>query len=156
MRLGISHTHSIEAFIIWDVLRRLVAAPGIDVRLGCQVMSHGNYCSRDRTGCCSFQRNKPRNCARLFDRQAALACSKTVYMVSGRIDGRRQRHGNAMASVRIVDRLQDTAGVQEPPRGKNFPLAWWNARKNCVRQVADGWKAVQRDCAATKKRLRHV
>ena len=61
-----------------------------------------------------------------------------------------------MASVRIVDRLQDTAGVQEPPRGENLPLAWWNARKNCVRQVADGWKAVQRDCAATKKRLRHV
>ena len=73
-----------------------------------------------------------------------------------RIDGRRQRHGNAMTSVRIVDRLQDTAGVQEPPRGEIFPLAWWNARKNCVRQVDDGWKAVQRDCAATKKRLRHV
>lgn len=30
---------------------------------------------------------------------------------------------------RIVVRLQDTAGVQEPPRGENFPLAWWNARK---------------------------
>ena len=73
-----------------------------------------------------------------------------------RIDGRRQRHGNAMTSVRIVDRLQDTAGVQEPPRGEIFPLAWWNARKNCVRQVDDGWKAAQRDCAATKRRLRHV
>ena len=73
-----------------------------------------------------------------------------------RIDGRRQRHGNAMTSVRIVDRLQDTTGVQEPPRGEIFPLAWWNARKNCVRQVDDGWKAAQRDCAATKRRLRHV
>ena len=28
-------------------------------------------------------------------------------MVSARIDGRRQRHGNAMTSVRIVDRFQD-------------------------------------------------
>ena len=37
LRLCISHTHSIEAFIIWDVLRRLVVVPGIDVRLGCQV-----------------------------------------------------------------------------------------------------------------------
>ena len=37
-----------------------------------------------------------------------------------RIDGHRQRHGNAMTSVRIVDRLQDTAGVQEPPRGEIF------------------------------------
>ena len=90
------------------------------------------------------------------DRHAAPACSKTVYIVSARIDGRQQRHGNAMTSVRIVDRLQDTAGVQEPPRGEISPLAWWNARKNCVRQVDDGWKAVQRDCAATKKRLRHV
>ena len=41
-------------------------------------------------------------------------------MVSARIDGRRQRHGNAMTSVRIVDRLQDTAGVQEPRRGEIF------------------------------------
>ena len=77
-------------------------------------------------------------------------------MVSARIDGRRQRHGNAMTSVHIVDRLQDTAGVQEPRRGEIFPLAWWNARKNCVRQVVDGWKVAQRDCAATKRRLRHV
>ena len=61
-----------------------------------------------------------------------------------------------MTSVRNVVRLQDTAGVQEPPRGENFPLAWWNARKNCVRQVVDGWKVAQRDCAATKRRLRHV
>ena len=72
------------------------------------------------------------------DRHAAPACSKTVYMVSARIDGRRQRHGNAMTSVRIVDRFQDTAGVQELRRGEIFPLAWWNARKNCVRQVVDG------------------
>ena len=35
LRLCISHTHSIEAFIIWDVLRRLVAVPGIYVRLVC-------------------------------------------------------------------------------------------------------------------------
>ena len=54
------------------------------------------------------------------DRHAAPACSKTVYMVSARIDGRRQRHGNAMTSVRIVDRFQDTAGVQEPRRGEIF------------------------------------
>jgi hypothetical protein len=33
----IFHTHSIKAFIIWGVLRRLVAVPGLDVRLGCQV-----------------------------------------------------------------------------------------------------------------------
>ena len=44
----------------------------------------------------------------------------TVYVVSARIDGRRQRHGNVMASVRIVDRFQDTAGVQEPRRGEIF------------------------------------
>ena len=154
MHLSIFHTHSIEAFIIWDVLRRLVAAPGIDVRLGCQGDVHGNYCSRDRTGSCSFQRNKPRNGAR-FDRHAAPACSKTVYMVSARIDGRRQRHGNAMTSVRIVDRFQDTAGPRAAPR-RNFPLACWNARKFCVRQVADGWKAAQRDCTAKRRRLRHV
>ena len=54
------------------------------------------------------------------DRHAAPACSKTVYMVSARIDGRRQRHGNAMTYVRIVDRFQDTAGVQEPRRGEIF------------------------------------
>ena len=54
-----------------------------------------------------------------------------------RIDGRRQRHGNAMTSVRIVDRFQDTAGPSAAPR-RNFPLACWNARKFCVRQVADG------------------
>ena len=76
--------------------------------------------------------------------------------VSARIDSRRPRHGNAMTSVRIVVRLQDTAGVQEPRRGEFFSLAWWNARKKCVRQVDDGWKAAQRDCAATKRRLRHV
>ena len=44
------------------------------------------------------------------------------------------------ASVRIVGRFQDTAGVQTPPRQK-FPLACWNARKICVRQVADGWNS---------------
>ena len=77
-------------------------------------------------------------------------------MVSAPIAGRLQRHGNAMTSVRIVDRLQDTAGVQEPRRGEIFPLAWWNTRRNCVRQVADGWKVAQRDWAATKRRLRHV
>ena len=54
------------------------------------------------------------------DRQAAPACSKTVYMVSARIDGRRQRHGNVMTSVRIVDRFQDTTGVQEPCHGEIF------------------------------------
>ena len=54
------------------------------------------------------------------DRHAAPACSKAVYVVSTRIDGRRQRHGNVMASVRIVDRFQDTAGVQEPRRGEIF------------------------------------
>ena len=54
------------------------------------------------------------------DRHAAPACSKTVYIVSARIDGRQQRHGNAMTSVRIVDRLQDTVGVQEPCRGEIF------------------------------------
>ena len=115
----IFHTHSIKAFIIWGVLRRLVAVPGLDVRLGCQVDVMGILAACDRTGSCSFQRNKPRNGAR-FDRHAAPACSKTVYMVSARIDGRRQRHGNAMTSVRIVDRFQDTAGVQEPRRGEIF------------------------------------
>ena len=54
------------------------------------------------------------------DRQAAPACSKTVYIVSARIDGRQQRHGNAMASVRIVDRLQDTAGVKSRAAAKFF------------------------------------
>ncbi len=54
------------------------------------------------------------------DRHAAPACSKAVYVVSARIDGRRQRHGNVMASVRIVDRFQDTAGVQELRRGEIF------------------------------------
>ena len=54
------------------------------------------------------------------DRHADPACSKAVYVVSARIDGRRQRHGNVMASVRIVDRFQDTAGVQEPRRGEIF------------------------------------
>ena len=43
-----------------------------------------------------------------------------------------------------------------PAYGENFLLAWWNARRNRVLQVADGWKAAHRDCAATKRRLRHV
>ena len=62
----------------------------------------------------------PRPGAHGSDRHAAPACSKAGYVVSTRIDGRRQRHGNVMASVRIVDRFQDTAGVQEPRRGEIF------------------------------------
>ena len=50
----------------------------------------------------------------------------------------------------------DTARLQEPCHGEIFPLAWWNPRRNRVLQVADGWKAAHRDCAATKRRLRHV
>ena len=61
LRLCISHTHSIEAFIIWDVLRRLVVVPGIDVRLGCQVDVMAILAACDRTGSCSFQRDKSRN-----------------------------------------------------------------------------------------------
>ena len=61
-----------------------------------------------------------------------------------------------MAPTRIADCRQDTASLKEPCYGEIFPLAWWNARRNCVLQVADGWKAAHRDCAATKRRLRHV
>ena len=61
-----------------------------------------------------------------------------------------------MAPTRIADCRQDTASLKEPCYGEIFSLAWWNARRNCVLQVADGWKAAHRDCAATKRRLRHV
>ena len=87
------------------------------------------------------------------DRHAAPACSKTVYIVSARIDGRQQRHGNAMTSVRIVDRLQDTAGVQEPPRGEFLLTAWWNSGKICVLLATIARKAAQWNGVATRKRL---
>ena len=86
----------------------------------------------------------------------AQHAARPVYMAIARIGGRWQRHGNVMAPMRIADCLQDTARLQEPCHGENFPLAWWNARRNRVLQVADGWKAAHRDCAATKRRLRHV
>ena len=103
----------------------------------------------------SFQRDN-RAMAHGSGGQAAPARSKTAYMAIARIDGRRQRHRNVMAPMRIAHCLQDTARLQEPCHGENFPLAWWNARRNRVLQVADGWKAAHRDCAATKRRLRHV
>ncbi len=62
LRLCISHTHSIEAFIIWDVLRRLVVVPGIDACVfGCQVDVMDILAACDRTGSCSFHRDKSRN-----------------------------------------------------------------------------------------------
>ena len=138
-----------------DVLGRLDAVPGADVRLVCILDVHGHSCSCDRTASCSFQRDN-RALARGSGWQAGPTRSKTVYMAIARIGGRWQRHGNVMAPMRIADCLQDTARLQEPCHGENFPLAWWNARRNRVLQVADGWKAAHRDCAAKKRRLRHV
>ena len=123
--------------------------------LSASLTFHGHSCSCDRTASCSFQRDN-RTVAHGSGRQAVPARSKTVYMAISCIGGRWQRHGNVMAPMRIADCLQDTARLQEPCHGENFPLAWWNARRNRVLQVADGWKAAHRDCAATKRRLRHV
>ena len=64
--------------------------------------------------------------------------------------------GGATGTPVVHAIVQDTANIQEPRCGENFPLAWWNTRRNRVRQVADGWKAAQQDWAATKRRLRHV
>jgi len=95
----------------------VVAVPGIDVL--CQVMFMGNIAAAIARAPARFNTIN-RAMSHGSDRQAAPACSKTVYMVSPRIDGRRQRHGNVMTSVRIVDRFQDTTGVQEPCHGEIF------------------------------------
>ena len=79
--LCISHTHSIEEFIIWGVMRRLVAVPGIDVRLVCQVDVQGILAAaiaRAPVHCNAINRAMEH----VSDRQAAPACSQTVYMVS--------------------------------------------------------------------------
>ena len=98
LRLCISHTHSIEAFIIWEVLRRLVVVPGIDVRLGCQVDVMAILAACDRTGSCSFQRDKSRNGA-WFRSVGGPSMHQDRVHGKHRIDSRRQRHGNAMTSV---------------------------------------------------------
>jgi len=53
----------------------------------------------------SFQRDN-RAMAHGSGGQAAPARSKTAYMAIARIDGRRQRHRNAMSSMRIVHLLR--------------------------------------------------
>ena len=77
----IFHTHSIEAFIIWGVLRRLVAVPGLDVRLVCQVDVMGILAAAIARAPAHFNAIN-RAMAHVSDRQAAPACSQTVYMVS--------------------------------------------------------------------------
>ena len=81
LRLCISHTHSIEAFLIWDVLRRLVVVPGIDVRLGCQADVMGILAAAIARAPAHFNVIN-RAMAHGSDRQAAPVCSPTVYMVS--------------------------------------------------------------------------
>ena len=122
---------------------------------GCQVDIMGILAAAIARAPSSFQRDN-RAMAHGSGGQAAPARSKTAYMAIARIDGRRQRHRNAMSSMRIVHLLRTPPASKKPRCGEHFPLAWWNTRRNCVRQVADGWKAAQRDCAATKRRLRHV
>ena len=95
-------------------------------------------CSCDRTAPARFNAIN-RAMTHGSNRHAAPACSEVVYVVSTRIDGRRQRHGNVMASVRIVDRFQDTAGIQEPRRGEIFHWRGeMHAKFACVRSPTAG------------------
>ena len=64
----------------------------------------------------SFQRDN-RAMAHGSGGQAAPARSKTAYMAIARIDGRRQRHRNAMSSMRIVHLLRT------PPASKSHAAA---------------------------------
>ncbi len=81
----------------------------------------------------------------------AQHAARPVYMAIARIGGRCSATGTSWYPCASL-----IASRTPPAYGENFLLAWWNARRNRVLQVADGWKAAHRDCAATKRRLRHV
>ena len=108
------------------------------VRLVCIVDVHGRsfplLAAEIARASCSFQRDN-RAMVHGSGGQAAPARSKIATLTHIESLAAPQER---QSSMRIV---QDTANIQEPRCGENFPLAWWNTRRNRVRQVADGWKA---------------